>query len=241
MPPPVLVPVPDAARVFRHAARAGLGDVSPAGRGRLDAIARWLQDAAWADWVDAGLDDGGVWIVRRVHLRVERFPRFDETMEVATFCSGTGRLWAERRSTLRGAAGALVEAVAVWVHLDPRGARPRPLPAGFEAVYGAAAAGRRVGARLRHPAVPPAGAAERQWRFRAADLDLAGHVNNAVYWEVLEEELVGRGPDGGLVAEIEHRAAADVGLASVLRAGDMRWVAAGGEVVATLALGGGAA
>jgi acyl-ACP thioesterase len=241
MPPPALVPVPEAGRVFRHPARAGLGDVSPAGRGRLDAVARWLQDAAWADWADAGLDDGGVWIVRRLHVRVERFPRFDETMEVATFCSGTGRLWAERRSTLRGAAGALVEAVAVWVHLDPRGARPRPLPAGFEAVYGAAAAGRRVGARLRHPAVPPAAAQERQWRFRAADLDLAGHVNNAVYWEVLEEELAGRGPDGGLVAEIEHRAAADVGPASVLRAGDMHWVTVDGEVVATLALGDAAA
>jgi acyl-ACP thioesterase len=242
MPPPVLVPAPEAGRVFRHPVRAGLGDVSPAGRGRLDAVARWLQDAAWADWVDAGLDDGGVWIVRRLHLRVECFPRFDERLEVATFCSGTGRLWAERRSTLRGDDGALVEAVGVWVHLDPRGARPRPLPAGFEAVYGAAAAGRRVGARLRHPAVPPAGADARPWRFRAADLDLAGHVNNAAYWEVLEEDLVASEPAGGLIAEIEHRAAADAGSASVLSAAEMRWIAgADGEVVATLALGDGAA
>src|SRR3954462_931398 len=138
----LLVPASEAGRVFCHRATVALGEVSPAGRGRLDAIARWLQDAAWADWVDAGLDDGGVWIVRRVHLRVEGFPRFDETLEVATFCSGTSRLWAERRSTLRGADGALVEAVAVWVHLDPRGIRPGPLPPGFEAVYGEAAAGR---------------------------------------------------------------------------------------------------
>src|SRR3954454_10584016 len=116
MPPPVLVPVPDAARVFRHAARAGLGDVSPAGRARLDAIARWLQDAAWADWVDAGLDDGGGWIVWRLHLRIDAFPRFGDALAVDTFCSGTGRLWAERRSTVRGAGGGpLVEAVAVWV------------------------------------------------------------------------------------------------------------------------------
>jgi acyl-ACP thioesterase len=242
MPPPVLVPAPEAGRVFRHPARAGLGDVSPAGRARLDAIARWLQDAAWSDWVDAGLDRGGVWIVRRLHLRVERFPRFDEALEVATFCSGTGRLWAERRTTVHGDGGALVEAVAVWVHLDARGARPRPLPTGFEAVYGAAAAGRRIDARLHHPAAPPAGASQRPWRFRAADLDLAGHVNNAVYWEAVEEELVVDEPAKGLVAEIEHRAAADAGVASVLSAGPMRWIAdAGGEVVATLALGDGAA
>jgi acyl-ACP thioesterase len=237
----LLVPAPDAGRVFRHAASVGLGDVSPAGRARFDAIARWLQDAAYADWVDAGLDDGGVWIVRRLHLRVKQFPRFGDAVEVATFCSGTGRLWAERRSTVCAGDAALVEAVALWVHLDARGVRPRPLPDGFEAVYGAAAAGRRVSARLAHPAEPAEGAATRSWHFRAADLDLAAHVNNAVYWQVVEEELVAAEPEGGLVAEIEHRAAADAGAAQVRSAGAMRWIVAAGEVVATLALGDGAA
>jgi acyl-ACP thioesterase len=237
----VLVPAPEAGRVFRHAARVGLGDVSPAGRARLDAIARWLQDAAYADWVDAGLDDGGVWIVRRLHLRVEEFPRFGDALEVATFCSGTGRLWAERRSTVFASGRALVESVAVWVHLDARGVRPRPLPDGFEAVYGAAAAGRRVSARLAHPGEPSPAAVSRAWGFRAADLDLARHVNNAVYWQVLEEELVAAEPSGGLVAEIEHRAAADAGPAQILSAGGMRWIVSGDEVVATLALGDGAA
>jgi acyl-ACP thioesterase len=235
---PVLVAPPEAGRVFRHPATTGLGDVSPAGRARLDAVARWLQDAAYADWVDAGLDDGGVWIVRRLHLRVERFPRFGDALEVATFCSGTGRLWAERRSTVRGDGGALIEAVAVWVHLDARGARPRPLPAGFEAVYGAAAAGRRVGARLAHPGEPPADAVSRPWRFRAADLDLANHVNNAVYWQAIEEELVAEEPAGGLVAEIEHRAPGDPGAASVWSAGGMRWIVGeDGALLATVALG----
>jgi acyl-ACP thioesterase len=135
----------------------------------------------------------------------------------------------------------LVEAVALWVHLDARGVRPRPLPEGFEAVYGAAAAGRRVSARLAHPGEPPEGAAARPWHFRAADLDLADHVNNAVYWQVVEEELVAAEPEGGLIAEIEHRAAADAGPARVLSAGAMRWIVADDEVVATLALGDGAA
>jgi acyl-ACP thioesterase len=236
-----LVPAPEVGRVFRHAVSVGLGDVSPAGRARLDAIARWLQDAAYADWVDAGLDDGGVWVVRRLHLRVEAFPRFGDALEVATFCSGTGRLWAERRSTVCAGGAVLVEAVALWVHLDARGVRPRPLPDGFEAVYGPAAAGRRVSARLAHPAEPVDGAGARPWHFRAADLDLAGHVNNAVYWQVVEEELVAAEPSGGLVAEIEHRAAADAGPAQVSSAGSMRWIVAPGEVVATLALGDGAA
>jgi acyl-ACP thioesterase len=184
-----------------------------------------------------------VWVVRRLHLRVEAFPRFGDALAVATFCSGTGRLWAERRSTISVPThpSALVEAVALWVHLDARGVRPRPLPHGFEAVYGAAAAGRRVSARLAHPGEPDPGATARPWHFRAADLDLADHVNNAVYWQVVEEELVAAEPERGLVAEIEHRAAADAGPAQVLSAGAMRWIVAADEVVATLALGDGAA
>ena len=229
-------------RVFRHPVAAGLADVAPSGRARLDAIARWLQDAALADVVDSGLDGGGVWVLRRLRLRVARFPRFGEPLEVATFCSGTGALVAERRSTVRGGDGvggtaeAAVEALALWVHLDPDGAHPRPLPEGFEAVYGATAAGRRVRARLRHPAAPPGGALGRPWRFRAADLDLAGHVNNAVYWQVLEEELVPAEP-AAADAEIEYRAAGEAGDASVAAGDGMRWISAdGGDLLATVCL-----
>ncbi|MEA2393318.1 MAG: hypothetical protein QOJ82_1209, partial [Solirubrobacteraceae bacterium] len=226
-------------RLYRHSLRVGLADVAPSGRARLDAVARWLQDAAWADVVDSGLDDDGIWIVRRVRLQVARFPRFDAPVAVETFCSGTGPLWAERRSTLRVDGEAMVEAVALWVHLDPEGLRPRPMPEGFEAIYGPAADGRRVRARLRHPPAPPDGAAAVAWRFRAADLDLAAHVNNAAYWEVVEEDLAtGPEPSEPLDAEIEHRAPADAGDATIVRDGDMRWITGrDGELLASIALG----
>jgi acyl-ACP thioesterase len=237
--PTDLVPAPSAGRVFTERTRTGLGDVAPSGRVRLDAIARWLQDAAYADIMDTGLPDDAVWVVRRLRLRVERFPRFGEAVEVATWCSGTGSLWAERRTTVRGEAGGRVEAVALWVHLDPEGLRPRPMPEGFEAIYGPAADGRRVRARLRHPPAPPDGAAAVAWRFRAADLDLAAHVNNAAYWEVVEEDLAtGPEPSEPLDAEIEHRAPADAGDATIVRDGDMRWITGrDGELLASIALG----
>jgi acyl-ACP thioesterase len=225
---------PAEGRVFTDVARAGLGDVAPSGRVRLDAIARWLQDAAFADLVDSGLPDDGVWVVRRLRIRVERFPRFREAAEVDTWCSGTGSLWAERRSTVRGESGGMVEAVALWVHLDPRGARPRPMPDGFAEVYAPSAGGRRVRARLRHPAMPADDVQRRRWLFRAADLDLADHVNNAVYWQALEELMADAAPEP-LDAEIEHRAPADVGEAAVLTDGPSLWIADGhDEVLATL-------
>jgi acyl-ACP thioesterase len=240
--PTELAPAPSIGRVFVDRARTGLGDVAPTGRVRLDAIARWLQDAAFADVTDTALPDDAVWVVRRLRLRVERFPRFGEAVQVATWCSGTGPLWAERRTTVRGDDGGRVEAVALWVHLDPQGMRPRPMPEGFEAIYGPATGGRRVRARLSHPTAPPDGAPAMPWRFRAADLDVAAHVNNAAYWEVLEEELAARPSDPAepLDAEIEHRAPADAGEALVVRDGGLRWITApDGEVLASLALAGG--
>jgi acyl-ACP thioesterase len=235
-----MIAAPAAGRVFRHAAAVGLADVTPGGRARLDAVARWLQDAAWADVVDAGVEDEGIWVVRRMAVRVERAPRFGEALELATFCSGVGPLWAERRTTVRGADGAHVEAAALWVHLASDGARPRPLPPSFAAIYGEAAGGRRVRARLHHPPEPPAGATGFPWAFRAADLDMAAHVNNAVYWAVLEEELTGAELDPGWSAEIEHRTPGEAGPAAIVTEGDLRWVvAAGGEILASARLGSG--
>jgi len=53
---------------------------------------------------------------------------------------------------------------------------------------------------------------------------------------VVEEELAAAEPVGRLDVEIEHRAAGDVGDAVVVAEDGMRWVAAGGEVLATVRL-----
>ena len=214
----------------RHPGACGIGCRPSAS---TDPSSRGLEDAAFADLVDSALPDDGVWVVRRLRLRAERFPRFREAVAVATWCSGAGSLVAERRSTVRGDDGGLVEAVALWVRFDPRSGRPRRMPPGFEEVYGPSANGRGVRAPLRHRA-PPDGVDRVPWRFRAADLDLADHVNNAVYWEALEEDLDLPEPFDG---EIEHRAPADAGEAWLTRAPGMLWIAGGdGDVLASIAL-----
>src|SRR5579884_3504772 len=102
-------------RVFSQGLRPGLADCAPSGRVRLDALARWLQDVAYADVEDAGLADAAVWVLRRTRIKVTRWPRFGGEFALATWCSGIGRMWAERETTV----GEDVEAVALWVHLDP--------------------------------------------------------------------------------------------------------------------------
>src|SRR5437588_8032149 len=98
-----IVGPPPGGRVYSHAQRPGLGDCAPSGRIRLDALARWLQDVAYADVEDAGLAAAAYWVVRRTRIRVDRFPRFAERLSVRTWCSGIGRMWAERRTTIAAA------------------------------------------------------------------------------------------------------------------------------------------
>ncbi|HEY8583974.1 MAG TPA: acyl-ACP thioesterase domain-containing protein, partial [Capillimicrobium sp.] len=144
-----VVPLPVRGRVFDGRASAGLGDVTPAGRARLDTLARWLQDVAFDDVRDAGLSETGIWVIRKSRLLVRRFPTLREEVALQTFCSGIGPRWAERRTVLRGQGGAEVESVAIWVHLDPATGAPSRLVERYAELYGEAAAGRGANGRLR--------------------------------------------------------------------------------------------
>jgi acyl-ACP thioesterase len=229
---------PAAGRVFEGAQRVRLGDVRPSARLRLDAAARYLQDLSADDTADAALPDPAGWVVRRTTMEVVAFPRYLERLELATWCSGTGSHFAERRVELVGERGGRISGTTLWVHVDQRSGRPRRLGPAFDALYGASAAGRKVSARLRHPG-PPEDAARVPWALRTTDLDVLGHVNNAVYWEVVEQALVDRLElRAPLRAEVEHRVAVEQGAVVEWVVQDQGeglavWVLANGSVAAS--------
>ena len=179
------------------AQKVRLGDVTPRHRLRLDAAARYLQDVATDDGDDAELPAGRGWILRRLELDVDRLPRLSEDLVLATFCTGlgVGARWAERTTTVADAEGAVVlTGRGIWVYVDLATGAPAPLTEEFFAVYGDTVRGHRVSARLTLPkldaALPRAG-----WPLRRTDIDVYGHVNNASYWEAVEEWLGGPGTD----------------------------------------------
>lgn len=220
-----IVAPPGRGRVFTEPARPGLADCAPTGRIRLDALARWAQDVAYADTIDAQLAGRAAWVVRRTRMRVRRFPRLGEQITMSTFCSALGRMWAERRTniTAGGDRAAAVELVSLWVHLDPLSGRPTRLTEDEIAMWEETTAGRTVTARLRHPA--PDGASEAfPWWFRSTELDLAGHVNNAAYLQPIEEELLQAPEPASIDIEIEYRLPAQPGEMRVLRDGPHRWI-----------------
>jgi acyl-ACP thioesterase len=237
-PPSELVPRPRAGRVFEEARRVRLADVSPGGRLRLDAATRYLQDLSADDTDDAALPDAEAWVVRRTVIEVQVFPRYLEALELATWCSGTGSRWAERRISVVGQAGGRMDAATTWVHVDLATGRPRRVPEGFAAIYGEAADGRTVTARLEHPDPPP-DAESVPWALRFTDFDVLSHVNNAAYWEAVEEALAARRElRAPLRAEVEHRTAIERGAQVELVVANepdelAAWLLADGEVAAS--------
>ncbi|MEM9034237.1 MAG: acyl-ACP thioesterase domain-containing protein [Actinomycetota bacterium] len=198
-----IVDEPTEGRVFRSEGRVRLGDVTPSGRLRLDALARYLQDVANDDAVDAQLPGAMFWVVRRTLVEVHRSPVLREAFELRTFCGGIGSRWAERRTSLIGADGGRVECSVLWVCVDEASMRPARVPPEFSEHYGAAARDRKVRARLQLPD-PPDGAPRSTWPMRAVDLDVLGHMNNAAYWAPVEEEIARRGMRRRVRAELEY-------------------------------------
>ena len=183
---------PAVGRVVTRARGVRLGDVDERARLRLDAIARYLQDVATDDTAELGIDGDAIggfsWVVRRTMIEVRRAAGLDEQLELSTFCSGTGRSWAERRTSITGDRGATIETVSLWIRIDPSSGRPTGLGDTFTDVYGPAAGHRRVSTRLQLGA-PPVDAERRPWPIRRVDVDPLRHVNNAVHWAVVEETL----------------------------------------------------
>jgi acyl-ACP thioesterase len=210
-----------------------LSDADAAGRLRHDAIARYLQDVAADDVLDAGwAPDEHIWVVRRTVLEVSQPFLTDTAVELTTWCGAVAGAAAARRTSVAGDRGGRVEAEMIWIHLGPD-LQPLRLGERFLSVYGASAEGRRASTRLELPG-PPVEATAAPWALRSTDIDQLGHVNNAAYWIAVEEHFALEAPHR---AVLEYRQPLDLGDDVELRRSDgALWFVAGGSVRAAAAL-----
>jgi acyl-ACP thioesterase len=205
------VPRPNAGRVFFGRRRVRLSDADAGGRLRLDSVARYLQDVATEDVLETGWGaPEHIWLVRRTVVRQLRPIGNEEMVELATWSSGLASSSAARRTTLTTEDGGLIEAESLWVHLG-HDLRPRRFKGDFSDFYLVSTGGRRISARLILPD-PPESSARMSWPLRRSDLDVAGHLNNASYWEAVEEVAALRGIDlsNGFEAALEFRRPLDI-------------------------------
>jgi acyl-ACP thioesterase len=165
------------------------------GRLRLDSVARYLQDIAIEDVDETGwgLPDH-LWFIRSIRIDVVAPFLDDRDVELVTWCSGLASIAAGRRWSLTGERGGRIEVDSVWIHLGPD---ERPARIDGFGIYTEATGGRPVSTKLLLPD-PPAGGKRVPWPLRMTDIDLHGHLNNAAYWQAVEERLARRGPDPAL-------------------------------------------
>ena len=203
------IPVPTTGRTFSSTCRVRLADIDRHGRVRLDALARFLQDVAIEDVQETGWGmPEHLWFLRRIRIDVVEPFLQDERVDLVTWSSGQAAIAAGRRWSVRGDSGGRAEVDSVWIHLD-RAQRPARIE-GF-GIYGDAAGGRRVSTKLELPDPLPDDTGS-SWPLRVSDIDLHGHVNNAVYWQAVEHVLPSAGIDPGrpLVAELDYREPIDL-------------------------------
>ena len=188
----VLMPVPDPhPDVFDRQWPLRVADIDRVGRLRMDAAARHTQDIGQDQLREGGFQETHpLWIVRRTMMDLIAPIEFQDILRVRRWCSGTSNRWCEMRVRIDGRKGGLVESEAFWININRETQGPARISEDFLARL------KRTTAvdRLRWKAYLTAGGREdadeiREYPIRFTDIDLFDHMNNSVYWSVVEDYL----------------------------------------------------
>ncbi|MFL5777703.1 MAG: acyl-[acyl-carrier-protein] thioesterase [Chloroflexota bacterium] len=214
--------------------RVRFDEAGPDGLLRTSVLLRMAQDVAWLHSSSRGFtrqwyrERGLTWLARAAEVTVLGEVRVGDELVGTTQVVGWRRVWARRRTDFVDADGTLVAWTHVdWVLLDARGA-PTRVPREFDGVFWAPDATFPLGRVAL--ADPPDDVARATFRVRPQELDPMDHVNNAVYADWLDEQVINAGDVEAVrriprVVRLEYARAAEAGatvVADVWR-DDERW------------------
>jgi len=188
---------PDRGPIFVKSRPVRTGDIDVAKQVRLDAVARYLQDIGNDNIEAAGaIDTHPLWIVRRTVVDVVRPAIWPEELTMTRWCSGFSTRWANMRVRFDGSNGALMETEGFWINISAESGMPTRMSDDFmrpleESTDEHRLKWKRVLAE-NAPEADDAGVLDTPFALRATDIDPFDHVNNAVYWQAVEEVLSAR-------------------------------------------------
>lgn len=187
-----MMPVPDPhPDVFDVQWPLRVADVDREGRLKFDAATRHIQDVGSDQLREMGFQETHpLWIVRRTMIDVIRPIEFQDILRLRRWCSGTSNRWCEMRVRIDGRKGGLVESEAFWININRETQGPARISDDFLAGL------RRTTDvdRLRWKPYLTAGRRKdaderRDYPVRVSDIDIFDHMNNSVYWSVVEDYL----------------------------------------------------
>jgi len=200
--------------------RVRFDEAGPDGLLRTSVLLRMAQDVAWYHSSSRGFTRDWyrerhlTWLARAAEVTVLEPVRVGDELVATTQVVGWRRVWARRRTDFVDAAGGLVAWTHVdWVLLDGRGA-PTRVPKEFDGIFWAPDATFPLG-RV-HVGEPDPEARRGIFRVRPQELDPMDHVNNAVYADWLDEQVLAAGDASAVraiprVARLEYARAAEPG------------------------------
>ena len=187
-----LMPVPDGhPDVFGREWPLRVGDIDRTGRLRLDAATRHIQDIGQDQLREMGFEETHpLWIVRRTMVDLIRPIEFQDMLRLRRWCSGTSNRWCEMRVRVDGRNGGLIESEAFWININ----RETQMPSRIADDFLAGLHKTTSVARLRWKGYLKPGSRDNateihEFPVRVTDIDLFDHMNNSVYWSVIEDYL----------------------------------------------------
>jgi acyl-ACP thioesterase len=213
----VLMPVPDGnPDVFDREWPLRVGDIDRNGRLRLDAGARHIQDIGQDHLRGVGYEETHpLWIVRRTMVDLIRPIEFRDMLRLRRWCSATSNRWCQMRVRMEGQhGGGLVESEAFWIAVN----RETQMPSRFADGFLACLLKTTPIDRLRWKGFLKPGSRDdateiHEFPVRVTDIDLFDHMNNTVYWSVIDDYLASRTEllSAPLRVTIEHEAPVALG------------------------------
>jgi acyl-ACP thioesterase len=189
---------------FRTERPLRAGDVDTDNRLRYDSVARYLQDIG-SDNLDASGLDGTdpLWIVRRTVIDVRRPAVWPDRIALHRWCSGLSTRWSNMRVDISSPKGALIETEAFWINISPTTGMPtRISDEGIGFLQRTTDEHRlKWKAWLTEP-LPAPSSTDFEFPLRVTDIDAFNHVNNAAYWQAVEEVVA----DADDITSVPHRA-----------------------------------
>ena len=153
----------------------------------LPVLWSFMQEAAWhhADHLRLGYSDlmgkQYFWVLSRLSVQMEEYPRWGDRIWVKTWLAGTGRLFALRQFSIADLSGKILgTARSAWLVLDLKSRKPQKIEPFFKHL-------RNLFDRLppaEEPEKLPAPVrptSEKSYEVRYSDIDIHHHVNNIHY------------------------------------------------------------